>query len=140
MTLLAAASLPKYVRASRSSAWPTTQGSVTRSGLREVRVKFGTTGFAPEIEYEYAVGERRFIGHRIEFGRDHLGRERAEEILRRYPAGGVTAVSYDESHPQDAVLVPGLDPEWRLLFRMTIVYLGVGAVLSLWGVWRLRRA
>jgi hypothetical protein len=129
-TVVFAVRLPWYLRARRSSEWPTTKGVVTRCGLREVSGRFGP-GYVPEVEYEYVVGGRRLAGRRIAFRPNRYGGKRAEEIVGRYPVGAAVSVASDPSNVDEAVLVPGLDEERRLLFRMGVVCLIGGVVVSL---------
>lgn len=65
---------------------------------------------AAEIAYRYTVGGREYTGDRISFGSFYSSSRsgRAVEYFERYPPGSQAEVHYHRSHPEMAVLEPGL--------------------------------
>ena len=103
-----------------SLAWPSTQGKIVRSYLKEVEhtsydekksVFFqhsSYTEFEVVIKYEYKVDDRFYTGTRIRVTNDTYSREsEAAKILDGYKEGKDVNVFYNPLNPKNSVLTPG---------------------------------
>ena len=98
-----------YLRAPEAASWVTTEGRISAARVveRSERDSDGRpqTVYAPELLYEYRVGERTYVGRRI----GHIPvavswRSYAEGIVARYSVDRPVLVYYDPAAPQEAVL------------------------------------
>ncbi len=111
--LLGAAFVIVSVRARRkaeeSVRWPTTEGRVISSSVREHRDVDDETrqvrrSYEPVVEYEYSVGGTPLSGRKLSFGATSFGRKTAHEVVDRYPSGATVLVHYNPAKPGEAVL------------------------------------
>jgi hypothetical protein len=111
-TLILVALAVKLAEVRKAGRWPSTLGKVIASGIQSNKKKPGDAGYnfsdtevsnEPLVEYEYAVGDRKYRGRRITIGEKTAGFER-EGILARYPVGTAVTVYYDPANPHKAVL------------------------------------
>lgn len=120
-----------YQLGKQSKDWPVAKGSVIQSKIEK---RTETTGSGSNrrkvvrsyavVKYTYAVGNRDYQSSRIAFGQS----KNAHEIVVRYPKGKSIQVYYDPQKPDQAVLEPGADPTF------SIVFIGIGVVLALMGL------
>lgn len=129
-------------RAVASSGWPTARGVILTSEVREVGWSEDTSGWCPELSYEYPVAGRKYVSHNVELQDiciSNLG-SYARRVVERYPAGKKVEVYYDPRDPSRAVLEPGVPDSvivWPLLIIAAIslgVILVVVGLLGLLGV------
>ena len=52
-----------------SQKWPTTEALITESDLKNGTTGFGTKAYWPIVKYNYQIGDEKFIGKRIAFGK-----------------------------------------------------------------------
>ena len=98
-----------YLEATQGMAcdrWPTINGTVTTSIVKEVKTKNGTRDEA-EIKYQYKVNGKTYTANRIQFGTD-LFRSPAE-ILQKYKADQTVQVHYKASDPSVSSLETGFN-------------------------------
>lgn len=113
-------------QAQAASHWPTTRGRIMHSGMqRAQRAGAGnsTVGNMPNIEYVYSVGGTEYHGNRIRGGSIIADSAEATSAPSRYPVGRETAVYYNPTNPQDAVLEPGAP------LRTRTAYMGAAAIV-----------
>ena len=91
----------------RAQHWPSAPATILRSDVAR-RVSRGADNRRDEflefdVEYEYEVGGRRYVGttYRLS-GREIFGD--GTEEMRKYPVGAVVPVRYDPADPEGAVL------------------------------------
>jgi hypothetical protein len=92
--------------------WPTTQGYITSSTMREYRSRSRTrrgTGrthysYEPVVEYEYDVNGIPYTSVRIGFGTYRFNHADCMEFLSDYREGGKVLVYYNPQKPQETVL------------------------------------
>ncbi len=121
--------------ASASKSWPTTQGIITRSEVRQQKQPSGggSSSFIAEVSYEYKVDSLSYRNDRIsrmDFGTSN--RSSVREKKKKYPLGKEVVVFYNPANPLDALLEPG----WGWI---QAIPLGLGAAFSLAGLsmlWR----
>jgi len=88
------------------------------------------------VRYRYEVGGSQFEGHHIrtdDYGSSN--RNRAEEIVAKYPVGERVSVFYNPDSHDEAVLEPGASGGWMISF-----FVGLAMILAIaffWGVARL---
>jgi hypothetical protein len=98
----------RKVRASRS--WPYTAGrilsaKIDRTTTRGNPDEADSTSFSPTIQYEYLVGNQRYVGNRIAFiDKAYSKPKQAEEAMRAFQLGASVWVFYDPAKPEKAVL------------------------------------
>ncbi len=99
-----------HTRVDAAHNWPVAQGTVLYAAIDHGRDGDGAA-FRPRLTYRYSVGDRVFLGRRIQFGAeasfDH--ERKAREVLERYPEGRQLRVRYDPRRPEEAVLEVRLD-------------------------------
>jgi hypothetical protein len=102
--------------------WPTVAGTVLSSRAESRRELTHTGGgttatvWSPLVEYSYRVGARSYHGARIAFGPEvAAGRDLAEAVVARYPAGAAVTVHYDPTNPAHATLETNLAHRWVAL-------------------------
>jgi Protein of unknown function (DUF3592) len=121
-----------------SLRWPTVGGRVLAANVRSV----GHSDFVVSIRYGYRIGDRNYASDRV--WTDQLGEgfrtERPESWLGRFRPGTPVVVSYDSTHPERSVLLPGA------LIGSTVVQVILGCLMiagglsvPLLGRWRDRR-
>ncbi len=119
-----------------TESWPTTNGRVisadvqesieTRRDMNDRRRTEYT--YRASVQYEYTVGERTYLGHRIKADDYSGGADRAYRIVNRYLAGSDVTVFYNPDDPGQAVLETGADTMGVYLFG------GVGALFTVIGL------
>lgn len=113
------------LRARRSRVWPRTPGKVTGHDLSRTKVHGGTF-FIPVVRYEYFAGEQTRMGNRINFGDPApMVESLAQEVLGRYPAGGVVDVIYDPSAPEFCALHSRPELMMPLTYGLSLVAVGL---------------
>lgn len=97
-------------KAANSAGWPTVQGTVQASSVRE-NLETDSEGdneraFYPNVHYSYSVGGQSYTGDRIVFGgKSRFTRDTdAQAVCDRYPQGSPVAVRYNPAKPDEAVL------------------------------------
>ena len=134
-TILPVVGLPKYLRAKKSSQWPSTPGTITYSHIRVVRIR-RSRGYLGDIQYRYRVGATDYVGSRMSFARNHVAAAEAwQNALAAYPVGKTVPVYYDPQNPASAVLEPGLVGELNLLYKMDLFFIaafGGGLLVALY--------
>lgn len=124
--VVSCAALPQYFKIRKSSQWPTVQGVITVSEILFHRGRF--EGYTGNIRYRYRVGDREYLGTRRTFAAVHLGTlDGWRQVLAPYPVRKTVTVYYDPSHPDVAVLVPGLVEELKLLFKLNFILIATFA-------------
>src|SRR6266566_1889232 len=112
LLLIAAFDLRK---ATLAKTWPTTEGRILDSRLREKTDSDGTS-YEVTILYEYSVNG---VAHRSDVWRVRPGSssftKAANAAVARYPVGAVVPVYFNPEDPADAMLEPG-KISWSLLF------------------------
>lgn len=104
-------------RAMMSPGWPTTEGTVVRSGMsgETSTGKHGdrSTMYSAEIVVRYQVGGRSYSTETLHFGQTLGSGDASDAELRhlRYPAGARIRVSYDPADPSVGAVKAGFDRE-----------------------------
>ena len=97
-------------KAAGSAAWPTAEGTVQASSVRE-NLETDSEGdseraFYPNVQYAYSVGGQSYTSDRIAFG----GKPRfakaadAQAVCDRYRQDARVAVRYNPAKPEECVL------------------------------------
>jgi hypothetical protein len=88
-----------------------TSNSRDSNGSRRTR-----TTYEPIVHYEYTVDGTTHEGDHIRAGTYSGSKDRALDIVARYPGGAEVTAFYDPKHPDDAVLEQGADRTGVYLF------------------------
>ncbi len=117
-------------KANRAKTWPTAEGKILSSSLREKTDSDGTS-YEVAILYEYSVNG---VAHRSDAWRIRPGSssftKSANAAVARYPVGAVVPVYFNPEDPADALLEPG-KISWSVLFGgLAFVGSGVMGILS----------
>ncbi len=104
-----------------SESWPTTDGQILSSNVREDRDEDGTSYFG-DVTFGYFVDDISYTSDTVSFGQYGGERDHAEEIVARYPAGSGVTVYYDPADPETAVLEPGVTWSSYMLLGMGVLF------------------
>jgi hypothetical protein len=118
------------IKTNRAQSWPTAEGKVLESKLREVRDDDSRT-WGVHIVYEYCVNGETYRSDvwRLEAGSSSFTGN-AEKVIARYPAGSTVPVFYNPDAPQDALLEPGKMSWWLFLGGACFLVYGVAAMIT----------
>jgi hypothetical protein len=113
----------------RARYWPTAQGKVLDSRLREVRDSEGKT-WEVYILYEYWANGETYRSNvwRMEAGSSSFTGS-AQKAIARYPIGSTVMVYYNPDSPRDAMLEPGKMGWWMFFAGAAFLITGVFAVI-----------
>ena len=118
--------------------WPRAEATITSA--ETVRQIAGAGGSREEswnsfhVLYRYRVGDREYIGGRVEpydFGMQNSAG--AERMRDRHQIGSISSIAYDPGDPAIAYLEPGPS-------SAALMIAGVGAFMTLTGFWVRRKA
>jgi uncharacterized protein DUF3592 len=122
----------RFLEGQESTSWPTVEGTVTESSIKESAPSATKRSYKPRVKYAYTVEDEKFSGDRI--GMHDVGygtRLLAEDVLLHYQTGAKIQVHYDPDDPANALLEPG--NSWR-----AYLFLIIPPVMLLLGVLALR--
>jgi hypothetical protein len=117
--------------------WPFVLGTVDSSQIKEEisnNSKGGSSHYYfPDVVYRYRAVGKDLTGKAISFVRVGYGsREKAEEVLRKYPVGARIRVLYNPDKAEEAVLDPeGEKGKLLLLAGFIFIILGLGSSIAL---------
>ncbi len=116
--------------AARSYNWPHVTGMITSSVARSKLMRGRHGEFIthwPDVQYEYIVGDRRFVSDRIMFTHRGFSKSETQRLIDAYAVNKIIAVYFDPKKPDSAVLQPGI--QWFLIpilaFAITLTVLMV---------------
>jgi hypothetical protein len=125
-----------YVIASMTK-WARTEGKITE--CRELASKANEFR-TEELAYEYVVGGQRYIGTEDSWKSSRMRRGWEDNLDQVYPSyWGEVAVYHDPSHPERAVLRPGLSYATAFLLKVSFWSM-LGGMVLLAASGRLRQA
>jgi hypothetical protein len=114
-----------------SASWPKVSGRVTDAFVNHSQDAEGGNSYSPEVSYTYVVDERPFQGSRIKFGElSYSSRNRAQEIVNRYPVGQPVAVYHDPDRPERAVLEPGVSGGSYLVLGIGLLFVTLAFIIA----------
>jgi hypothetical protein len=134
-------SLQRVIPAYQSRNWPSVEGRITHSSIREeITGKAGrppTRTYYPEIKYLYNVNGERFEGHNLLYeqeGPPVFQRESVARELELLKVGQTVKVFYDSQNPASSCLRPGFyeNPLAHVLMNLFGVFLLTAGLLGLW--------
>lgn len=109
-----------------SNAWPATQGRVVASFVRTPRTGAKSL-YSPVVQYEFAVGGKKFTSQRVSFGSYQSSRSSdSESVVARYPVGAEVRVHYKANDPAASVLEPGVEMTNIMLPLLGLVFASAG--------------
>ena len=99
-----------YLHANATLSWPSTQGTVVTSEIKET----GSSGqftYKPVIIYAYQVHGKSLQSSKLQLGDEFLtdgSHSQAEKLISEFPVGQSVVVFYNSEDPRDSVLVEGI--------------------------------
>lgn len=120
--VLIAIGVTSYRKTKITESWPSTQGTVYRTNIRKYNDE-GTIRFAPEVSYEYRVGDELYRSTviRPEVFVSFLDENEAKQFLRSYAVGSKVSVFYDPKNPGKAVLEAKSAPVLHFVTIMGVI-------------------
>ena len=121
------ASLPKLLKATKSTSWPSTSGKVLESTLDISRGnKLSDKTILPHLLYEYEVGGKKYTSNKIHILR---GWTENEAVLYpdRYPKDSLIIVFYNPRNPAEAVIEKGFHHTGFLGLYVSAIFMFMGA-------------
>ena len=117
------------IKCNRALSWPTAQGKVLESRLREDQDSEGKT-WAVYIQYEYWANGDTWCSDvwRLEAGSSSFTGA-MEKVIARYPAGSSVTVYYNPDAPNDAMLEPGKMGWWLFFGGICFAAGGIAALV-----------
>ena len=106
--------------AARSYNWPHVTGTIISSVARSKLMRGRHGEFIthwPDVQYEYVVGDRRFVSDRIMFTHRGFSKSETQSLIDAYPVNKIIAVYFDPRSPDSAVLQPGI---WWLFSQYSV--------------------
>lgn len=111
-----------WQNARQSESWPSTNGQITYSGVRESHDDDGTTYHA-QVEFAYVVDDQRYTADTVSFGQyGSSNRRHAADIVANYPQGMAVTVYYNPAAPETAVLEPGVTWSSYLVLVIGLIF------------------
>lgn len=115
-------------RVRASEGWPTSQGTILKSWIRESTTTDddGSTSshYYPEVRYVYQVMGVEYQGDKLTFGPKSGGAQsKAARIVSNYPKGVNVTVYYDPAKPSNAVLERNVS---KALLIYGVIFLLIG--------------
>lgn len=107
--------LRDLIRGRASLTWPTAQGVIRQSVVREQHRQDANgnhrTSYHEEITYDFQVNDQRYTGNRIAFWPSLAASNNAayaDMIISRYPLGRAVPIHHHPAEPALCVLEPGV--------------------------------
>lgn len=128
-------SIPMVEEAKTSESWPAAPGIITHSDVDQ-SMDDGKAMYAAEINYEFAVENKSYIGNKISLSSGNSKTSSLREVkkdLQEYPIGKEVTVYYDPELPNNAVLKTGADTFTYIIKYIPYVFgfFGILMVLQL---------
>ncbi len=113
-----------------SSQWPTTEGTVTSSEVRDTS-DAESDSYSPRVTYEYQVDDVSYQNNTITFGQNsYSSRRKAESIAAGYPTGSRVTVYYEPGDPAQSVLEPGASAGSFIVLAIGLLFGLIGVVAA----------
>lgn len=104
-------SVPMMEEAKASESWPSVQGIVSHSEIRQ-STQDETIMYAAVIRYDFEVDDIPYAGNRVSLSSENSKTSSVRDVkkvLQKYPLGKPVKVYYDPDFPANAVLETGAD-------------------------------
>ncbi|NCG00009.1 MAG: DUF3592 domain-containing protein [Planctomycetia bacterium] len=131
----------------KSWDWPRVEGKVLshnistyRSTSKNGNSNSSSTTYTPIVLYSYSVNREVFENDTVQFLKTYSSRSKAEKVLEEYPVDSAVIVFHNPDDPGDAVLVPGIDGNSRLVLNIFtgVTVLLIFLILLAW--WKKRKS
>jgi len=122
------------LRAKAAAKWPSTEGIITKSEVKEHVTKNRTrehhvstyTFYEPLFEYDYEVNGAFFKGSKYAIGLTRLPIEQAQALVEKFPVDSKVPVYYNAKNPKESrlqVTATGATPQ--LILGVIIAAVGL---------------
>jgi len=120
--------------AERAATWPSIPGLVTSAELvthrhHNSKSHVTTYTYEPKVEYSYTVLGTPYTGKRLAYGPASYARNKADEIMARYPQGQSVSVYYNTEDPAESVL-DSAAPNTTIMTVFGIIFCVIALVLA----------
>jgi hypothetical protein len=120
-------------KAQTAKGWPTTQGTIVSTEIREhsdIDTEDGSTtiNYEPVVQYSYNVMGVSYTGTKIGYGANRFDRGTAQKKLDRYQAGTMVTVHHNPDDPRNAVLEVEASGS-KLFLVLGIIFLVLGMII-----------
>ena len=117
------------VRAHESKSWEPSAGEIIDTRVETSRDSEGDTHYEIKLLYSYSFNNETYQGDKIFFGYGSTSNMLDnQELVEYFPAGKEVPVYINPVHPDESVLIPGIQR-----FTLTRAWAGVGVTfIGLW--------
>jgi hypothetical protein len=128
----------RYKEGKASNHWTEVSAKVESSDVGRTKNKTAGYRYHAHVTYTYEVRGVSYTSRRVGLAGQESGSEsHAQKLLKQYPVGGTVKAYYDPARPDKAVLIRGIGSSVWVVFVVGLVFLGMGAYLTLRGLTRL---
>jgi hypothetical protein len=122
---------PIVDKAKASERWPSVEGRITTSRIKQNRNSDGKVMYSADVSYDYEVDSQKRMGDSVWFGGDFSSSSSgsARQTVAKYPVGAQVRVHYDPANPEVSVLEPGAFWSSYLVYGIGLLLLGIGVLL-----------
>lgn len=122
---------PIVDKAKASERWPTVEGRITTSEVRQQRGSDGKVAHSASVGYDYEVEGQKLLGDTVWFGGNFSSSssDLARRTVDKYPVGKQVQVYHDPANPEVSVLEPGAFWSSYLVYGIGLLFLGFGVLL-----------
>ncbi len=119
-------------------SWPTAKGTVTSSTMAQPQAfaAEGTKGsaqFDVSVQYQFRAGGQLHFGSAVSYPRFFFGKQEADSIISRYPAGATVTVYYNPEDYRECYLEIRNTAKY---YRTSFVLMVVGGAIGLYGIFQ----
>jgi hypothetical protein len=116
-----------FKQAYASMSWPTVQGQVVSSELREHRDSDGDIMYNADVRYAYRVDNQNYENTMITMMDGSTSvRASVQNTVYKYKAGTTVTIYYDPANPAFALLEPGIKGGVLILGAVMLCFPAVG--------------
>lgn len=124
--------------------WPQVKGEVLASEVAKTAGRGGSgssrrskTRYTPVVTYSYEVNGVSYENDLVQFLASYDEESTAQEVVKNYPDGSEVMVYHAPDDPAEAVLIPGLPDETKMI-QDIFLYAGIAVISVVLIVWRIR--
>lgn len=128
----------RYTEGKASNSWTEVPAKVESADMGRTKNKTAGSRYHAHVTYTYEVKGVSYTSRLVGLAGQESGSEsHAQKLLKQYPVGSIVKAYYDPGRPEKAVLIRGVGSSVWVVFVVGVVFLGMGAYLTLRGLTRL---
>lgn len=127
--LVFAGSISTYLfyRLVRIFFWKKAEGKIIKSKLKKDSSTISYDTYLPDIEYEYTVKGKKFVGNRIFINDFESDKNTIQRLIDKFPEGSKVKVFYNPFRPSESILLrsyhSGMFIQLLVFFSMLSVFI-----------------